>query len=309
VKQKLVREQFADTMLEVGKIDPKLVVIVGDISHFNLQPFAQACPGRYYNIGICESAMMSISAGLSKVGFHVVAHTIAPFIVERAFEQLKLDFCYHQLGGNVITVGSAFDYSNLGCTHHCYDDFALFKTLQGTKIFYPATTVEFDQLFRQAYQGQSLNLYRLPVHQHGVSFTAEQIAVGKGLKIVDGTNLTIIATGPQLRTAMDARQGLLALGWNPEIIYLHTIRPLDAELVRASLNKTKRVIVIEEHIRSGGLGDDICRIAVNLPDVRYASLAIPDEFVRSYGSYQQHCQRLGLSVEGIIRAAQETFTK
>ena len=134
-----MKQQFADTMLEVGQVDPNLVVLVGDISHFILQPFAKACPSRYYNVGICESAIVGMAAGLSKMGFYPVVHTIAPFVIERAFEFLKLDFCYQKLGGNLVMSGSAFDYSNLGCTHHCYNDFALLKTLPNTQIIYPST--------------------------------------------------------------------------------------------------------------------------------------------------------------------------
>ena len=137
--QKSIRQQFADTMLAVGKKDTRLAVLVGDISHFLLKPFAAACPGRYYNIGICEPAMMSMAAGLAKAGLRPVVHTIAPFLVERSFEQMKLDFCYQGLGGSVVTLGSAFDYSNLGCSHHCYGDFALMKTLPGSQIVYPGS--------------------------------------------------------------------------------------------------------------------------------------------------------------------------
>src|SRR3989338_7123572 len=113
---KELRQEFADTLLEVGKADEDLVVLVGDISHFKLVPFAKECPGRYYNIGICEPTMVNMAAGLSLLGFHPVVHTIAPFIVERSYEQIKLDFGYQKLVLNIMTVGSAFDYSTLGCT-------------------------------------------------------------------------------------------------------------------------------------------------------------------------------------------------
>ena len=91
-----MRSTFADTVLEVGRIDPKLVVLVGDISHFALQPFAEICPDRFYNVGICEPTIVSMAAGLSHTGYHPVVHTIAPFMIERSFEQIKLDFCYQK---------------------------------------------------------------------------------------------------------------------------------------------------------------------------------------------------------------------
>lgn len=294
-------------MLEVGREDPSLVVLVGDISHFILQPFAQACPGHYYNVGICEPTIVSMAAGLAKVGFYPVVHTIAPFIIERSFEQIKLDFCYHQLGGNLVTVGGVFDYSNLGCTHHCYGDFALLKTLPDTEIVYPATPVEFDTLFRQLYRNDRLTLFRIPAHQHGQDFSVNDIRFGKGIKVTDGSNLTIVTTGPQLRNALAARDALAGMSWDAEILYIHTIRPLDTDLIRASVYKTRRVLVIEEHVRSGGLGDDTLRAIQGIPGVQHSSLSIPDTFVTEYGSYQDHCERLGLTPEGILMRVKSGF--
>lgn len=307
VDGKSVRQEFADTMLEVGLEDPALVVLVGDISHFILQPFAKACPGRYYNVGICEPTIVSMAAGLANVGLYPVVHTIAPFIVERSFEQIKLDFCYQRLGGNLVTVGSAFDYANLGCTHHCYGDFALLKTLPGAQIVYPASCVEFRTLFRQAYRNGALTLFRIPAHQHGQAFAAADLRFGEAIRVAEGGDLTIVATGPQLRNALAARDALAQMGWDPEIVYVHTIRPLDAELIRASAAKTGRVLVVEEHMQSGGLGDDVLRATRDMAGVRVASLAIPDAFVTEYGSYDEHCQRLGLTREGIVARVAAEF--
>ncbi len=306
---KQVRQQFADTMLAVGQEDPELVVMVGDISHGILQPFAKACPGRYYNAGILEPTMMSMGAGLARAGLYPVIHTIAPFLIERAFEQIKLDFCYHRLHGNIVTVGSAFDYAYLGCTHHCYGDFALMKTLQGVQITYPSTPVEFDTLFRQAYRNSAVTVYRVPGSQHGVDFAVSDLRLGKGIKVADGRDLTLVATGPQLKTALGARGILAGRGWDAEVLYIHTIRPLDEELILASVAKTGRVVVLEEHMRSGGLGDDVLRATRKLPSVQYASASIPDSFVRSYGSYEDHCQAVGLSPGGVAALAEREFDR
>jgi transketolase len=304
---KKIRQQFVDTMFEVGQNDPRLVILVGDISHFILQPFAKAYPGRYYNVGICEPTIVGMAAGMAKVGFYPVVHTIAPFIIERSFEQIKLDFCYQKLGGNLVTVGSAFDYSNLGCTHHCYNDFALLKTLPDTQIIYPASSVEFDALFKQTYNNDKLTLLRIPAYQHGKEFTTSEIQCGKGIKITDGGNLTIIVTGPQLGSALAARDALGDMGWDSEILYIHTIRPLDVELIYASVSKTRNILVVEEHMQSGGLGDDVLRATRDIPDVQYSCISIPDEFITEYGLYEDHCQRLGLTRDGIIRRVQNDF--
>lgn len=302
---KPLRQQFADTMLDVGQRDEDLVVIVSDISHGILQPFAKACPERFYNIGILEPTMISLGAGMAKVGLYPVMHTIAPFLIERSYEQIKLDFCYHQLRGNIVSVGSAFDYSNLGCTHHCYGDFALLKTLPGMEIAYPGSAVEFDALFQQAYNNDKATYYRLPGLAHGTEFNASDIVLGKGVKVTDGSDLTIIATGPHLRTALEARDKLLSAGQEVEILYIHTIRPLDDELISASVGKTRKVIVIEEHMRSGGLGDDVLRATRDIPDVQFESASIPDRFVTGYGTYQEHLEEVGLTAGNIVSLAKD----
>ncbi|TAN51788.1 MAG: hypothetical protein EPN21_05750 [Methylococcaceae bacterium] len=296
------RQQFADTMLAIGQADPDLVVVVGDISHGILKPFAAACPGRYFNIGILEATMMSMGAGMAAVGLYPVLHTIAPFMLERAFEQIKLDFCYHRLHGNIVTQGSAFDYSNLGCTHHCYGDFALLKTLQGCEICFPASAVEFDRLFRQAYRNDQLTVYRLAGYDHEVALAPGDIEFGKAVKVAEGADVTLVATGPMLKVAMLARERLAANGCSVEVVYVHTIRPLDVDMIRDSVAKTRNVVVVEEHMRSGGLGDDVLRAVYATPGLRFHSVSIPDKFVTGYGSYQDLCESCGLTPEAIVSA-------
>ncbi|MBF0504234.1 MAG: hypothetical protein HQL14_03930 [Candidatus Omnitrophica bacterium] len=302
MSMKKMRQQFADTMLEVGRADPKLSVLIGDISHFILQPFARACPGRFYNVGICEPTIISMAAGMAKTGLHPVVHTIAPFILERSFEQIKLDFCYQGLSGNIITVGSAFDYSNLGCTHHCYDDFALMKSLPRTQVVYPASPVEFDLLFRETYRNDHLTLFRLPEYQHDQVIDPSLIKFGKAIRLREGSDLTIIAAGPQLKNAVLAKQQLEKQGKSIEIIYIPTIHPLDAEMIHQSVSKTKRVVIVEEHNVFGGVGDDVRKIVTDISGVKLINLGIKG-FVREYGTYEQLCAEAELSVEGILKAA------
>jgi len=297
---KKIRQQFADTMLAVGQADERLVVLIGDISHGILQPFAKACAGRFYNVGICEPTIVNMAAGLAKVGFHPVVHTIAPFIVERSFEQIKLDFGYQQLGVNLVTVGSAFDYGQLGCTHHCYDDFALLKNIPRSQILYPASALEFDCLFRQTYDNGLVSYFRVPEATHGVSFTADQVSVGQGILVGEGRDVTIVAVGSQLHSVLGAVPQLAERGISVEVVYLHTIKPLDRELIRHSVIKTKRCLVVEEHGPFGGVFDDVLRATRDLSGIRYQALNIGERFVHEYGTYEQLCAQLGLSADGVI---------
>lgn len=308
MKTKRIRQQFADTMLEVGKTDPRLVVLIGDISHFILQPFARACPDRFYNIGICEPAIISMAAGLSKAGFYPVAHTIAPFIIERSFEQIKLDFCYQGFGGTLVTVGSVFDYSNLGCTHHCYSDFALIGSLPNTEMIYPASCNEFDILFKETYKDGKLTLFRIPESQHEQPIKASDVKLGKAIKIKDGKDLSIIVTGPQLKNAVEAEKELSAKGWDIEIMYVHTISPLDKKAIRKSVEKTGQALVIEEHHRQGGLGSRVLENVYDIKGLKFCQLAL-DPFIRDYGLYEDLCKNAGLCKDGIVKTVKDNFRK
>jgi transketolase len=299
-----MRNTFADTMLEVGRIDPKLVVLVGDISHFALQPFAEDCPGRFYNIGICEPTIVSMAAGLSHTGYHPVVHTIAPFLIERSFEQIKLDFCYQEKGGNLISVGSAFDYSGLGVSHFCYNDIALIKSLPRTQIIYPAMPNEFKILFNQTYANKYLTYFRLPAHKHGFEIPNEKIKFGKAVITKEGSDVTIVAVGPQLATTMESIPVLEKMEINAEVIYLPTIKPFDDATVKQSINKTGKYLVIEEHSQFGGVGDEVMRATKDLTNIKSRFLNLPDNFSHGYGSYSEHCSTVGLTSNSLIDCIQ-----
>jgi len=301
---KKLRQEFADTMVEVGLKDPRLVVMVGDISHGILQPFAKACPGRYFNIGICEPTIVNMAAGIAKTGLIPVVHTIAPFIIERAYEQIKLDFGYQKLGVNLISVGSAFDYSQLGCSHHCYADISLISHFKNSHIFFPSSPIEFNILFKKVYNNGAINYFRLPEVPHGIDIPVELIEPNRAIKITQGNNLTIVVIGSQLKKAIAASHLLKNLNISAEVIYLPVIKPFDTETVLNSIIKTKRVLVIEEASEHDGVFNQVLRSTRHVSEVQYSHIAIKD-FIHKYGTYEELCEDLGFSVKGILHAVQK----
>jgi len=302
-----IRQQFAKTVLELGQKDDRLTVLLGDIGHFNMIPFDKACPGRFYNIGICEPTIISMAAGLSKVGLIPVAHTINPFIVERSFEQLKLDFVYQKLSGNIITVGSLFDYSKLGCTHHCYGDFALLKTLYDVEILYPATNNELDLLFKQTYDNNKLTFFRIPEASHEVDF--DNIEIGKAIKVSNGDNLTIVVTGPQLKNTIKIKEELEKKDISIDIIYIHTIRPLDKDAIFKSCSKTKKVLVIEDHGENGGLGEDVLKLIYTINDIKFEHACVKDGFIHDYGTCDDLLKVANLDYQSILNLAKKLLNE
>lgn len=305
---KKLREVFADTMLEIGPVDPRLVVMVGDISHGILQPYAKACPGRYYNIGICEPTIVNMAAGLNKTGLIPVVHTIAPFITERAYEQIKLDFGYQMLSTNIISVGGAFDYTQLGCSHHCYTDVSLICHLKRGVVVLPGSPVEFNKLFKEIYANGLINYFRLPEQPHGIEFAPADIEFGHGIRVREGRDVTLAVIGTQLANAITAADRLAAQGVSAEVLYFHTIKPFDADLLRASVAKTRRFVTVEELSAHDGLYNLCLRACVGLNSISAAQIAIED-FVHGYGSYEELCARIGLSPDGICRTALQLTRK
>lgn len=303
---KKLRQEFADTMLEVGIVDSRLVVMVGDISHGILQPFAAACPKRYYNVGICEPSIVNMAAGIAKTGLIPVVHTIAPFIIERAYEQIKLDFGYQKLGLNLISVGSAFDYSQLGCSHHCYTDISLIGHFKNAHIFFPASPIEFNTLFKSVYRNGQINYFRLPEQSHGILLAPDAIRVGKAIRTVEGKDLTIVVIGSQLKAVTEAAHRLNALGIFPEILYYPTIKPFDQEAVMRSVQKTRKVLVVEEASSQDGVFNYVLRTVKHIAGVEYAHIAI-DDFIHQYGTYEELCEELGFSASGIVKTVQNSF--
>lgn len=301
-----LRNIFADTMLEIGVRDHDLVVLVGDISHGILQPFSNACPGRYFNIGICEPATVNVAAGLSRVGLIPVVHTIAPFLIERSYEQIKLDFGYQKLGVNLVSVGSAFDYAQLGCSHHCYTDISLIGHLPGSRIFCPGSAVEFKVLFKNNYRSNAICYYRLSEQCHRQMIPEADVLNSRCVVFRPGSDLTIACFGTHLRTACILASRLGELAIQAEILYFHTLKPFDGDTVRTSLQKTKRLLCIDEASSSDGLFNLVLRSTIGIDNARYVQVAI-DDFIHIYGSYEDLCEHCGFTPQAIESRLRTTF--
>ena len=166
-------------------------------------------------------------------------------------------------------------------------------------IFYPSSPVEFNQLFKSSYDNGEINYFRLPEYPHEQEFTPEQIRAGKALRVKEGTAVTIVTIGRQLKTALEASSQLKEQGIEVEILYYPTIKPFDVETLQKSVSKTKRVLVVEEASAHDGLFNYVLSSTRNLSNLKLAQIAIKD-FIHGYGTYAEISERLGFTAEGII---------
>jgi len=300
-----LRKSFADLMVLLGAEDPNLVVMVGDISHGILGTFREQFPDRYFNIGILEPTMLGIAAGMNMLGLNPVVHTIAPFLIERSFEQLKLDFGYQELSANLVSVGATFDYSQLGVSHHSYNDVSLVGSIPNSKVFLPGSKSEFYDLFQANYRAPGLKYYRLTESPHDLDSKTIRTD-GKATVLREGRDLTLVcnpATAALCLEYAKSQSGEVDV----EVLYLNSIKPFDAAAIQDSAAKTRRVLSVEELSDWDGMHNRVLRALQLMTGVISGSVAVSG-YVHEYGSKEDLYKYAGITLEKISEEAQRLAT-
>jgi transketolase len=278
-----MRKQFKNTVTDLALHDDRIVMIFGDVSVYLFNEFKEKFPDRFYNMGICENTLISVGAGLAAQGFYPFVHTIAPFITERSYEQIKLDMCYNQFGGNIVSCGASFDYAWDGATHHAYTDLAILRLLPGMEVIQPGSTKELDILLRSQYNNGKPTYFRLSDYPHKIDVP---VKFGRGVAIRDTrAELTVMTAGPLLGNVLEACSELPV-----NIVYFHTIKPIDTELIQRFRNT--RILVVHDAF---GLKEAISEV----PELRIVFHGMPDAFCTCYGTLQDIRHQLGLDPAGI----------
>lgn len=283
-----MRRQFKTTVSELAIEDPRVAVILGDVSVYMFKDFQDRQPERFYNMGICENTLISVAAGMSAAGYRPFVHTIAPFLTERSYEQIKLDLCYNQFPASIVTCGASFDYAWDGSTHHCYTDLAILRLLPHIEVFQPGSRKEVDALMRSRYAAGSSTYFRLSDHPHDIETNLE---FGKGTLFKQGrSGVTVITAGPLLPNVLEGCRDL-----DVNIVYFHTLKPIDRALVERF--RDSKILIVHDAF---GLQE-----AVNeVPGLRTWYHGLPDIFCAWYGTVHDIRRQLGLDAAGIKRAVE-----
>jgi transketolase len=284
-----MRTQLNKTVKKLFFKNKKLFLILGDIGVYGFKDLLKS--KRAINIGILEQATVSFAAGLAKIGFIPIVHTIATFMVSRAFEQLKLDFGYNKLNGNFISVGASYDYAALGCSHHCPEDINLMKNIPNMQIVVPGNSGEFNQLFNQSYKKKLPKYFRLSTDENKLNL---KVKFGKANILNQGKNVTVIAIGPVLNFIYEECTKM-----NLNLIYYTTIRPFDYNIIKKIKNKTEKIIIIEPFYE-GSITNDIINF-FNNKKLQIESISIPYNFLTNYGSKMEHDRKLGFNKKNFIK--------
>ncbi len=301
VKRIATRESYGKTLVELGAEYPELVVMDADLAgSTKTGVFGKAYPERHINCGIAEGNMMAVAAGLATTGKIVFASSFAMFATGRAYEQIRNSIGYPELNVKVAASHAGISVGEDGASHQCNEDIALMRNIPGMLVINPADDVEACAAVRAAaeYIGPVyLRLGRLAVPVLNDPETY-QFEIGKGVVLKEGKDVTIFATGLEVYESVKAAEMLAADGIDAEIINIHTIKPIDEELVAASAKKTGKVVTVEEHSIIGGLGSAVAEVLCEKAPTKLLRIGIEDVYGES-GPALKLIEKYGLDAKGI----------
>ena len=301
VKKIATRESYGNALAELGAQNPNVVVLDADLAGATKTGvFKKAFPERHIDCGIAEGNMMGVAAGLATCGKVVFASSFAMFAAGRAFEQVRNSIGYPHLNVKIGATHAGISVGEDGATHQCNEDIAIMRTIPGMTIICPADDIEARAAVKAAaeYEGPVyLRFGRLavPVINDEATYKFE---IGKGITMKEGKDVTIIATGLEVSESLEAAKLLEADGISAEVIDIHTIKPIDRELVIASAKKTGKVVTVEEHSVIGGLGGAVAEVLAEEAPTKMLRIGMMDQFGES-GPAKALIEKYGLDAKGI----------
>lgn len=301
VKKIATRESYGNALAELGKQHEDIVVLDADLAGATkTSVFMKAFPERHIDCGIAEGNMMGVAAGLAATGKVPFASTFAMFAAGRAFEQVRNSIGYPKLNVKIGATHAGISVGEDGATHQCNEDIALMRTIPGMTVISPADDVEAKAAVAAAYEHEGPVYMRfgrlaVPVINDNADYKFE---LGKGIVLREGKDVTIIATGLPVANCLEAAEKLAVDGIDAKVINIHTIKPLDEELVVAAAKETGKVVTVEEHSVIGGLGSAVCDVLSEKAPTKTLKVGINDVFGES-GPAAELVKKYGLDADSI----------
>ena len=309
VKKIATRDSYGNALVELGKEHDDVVVLDADLAAATKTgTFKKAFPERHIDCGIAECDMMGIAAGIATTGRVPFASSFTMFAAGRAFEQVRNSIGYPHLNVKIGATHAGISVGEDGATHQCNEDIALMRTIPGMVVINPSDDVEAKAAVKAAYEHNGpvyLRFGRLaaPVINDRPDYKFE---LGKGVILREGEDLTIIATGLMVSEALEAAETLAAGGIEAKVINIHTIKPLDEELVVTAARETGKVVTVEEHSVIGGLGSAVCDALCAKAPVPVLKIGVQDVFGES-GPAVKLLEKYGLTAAGICKSVKEWY--
>ncbi len=309
--KKAIRDVYGETLAKLGAENENIVALDADVASSTKSIlFGKAFPERYFNVGIAEANMVAMAAGFASAGKIPFANTFAAFMMLRAGDPIRSLIAYTNLNVKLAGTYAGFSDSYDGASHHAISDIAFMRSLPNMTVISVSDPVEAELATRSAaeYDGPvylRLSRAAVPVILDRNTYNFK---IGKGVQLADGNDLTIVATGYMLIKALEAAEKLKTKGINARVINIHTIKPIDSELLTKSARETGAVLTAEEHNIYGGLGSAVAEVLVNKYPVPMEFVGVEDTFAES-GDYEQLLVKYGLCVENIIAKAEKLIKR
>ena len=283
-----MRNAYLEALYDLAKEDDRIFALVSDNGAIVYDKYRQDFPERFINFGIAEANMVSVAAGMAACGKIPFAYTIANFVAMRAFEQIRNDVCLQKMNVKLVGIGSGFVYSNLGPTHHSTEDLSLMMSLPGMTVFSPADQLESKKVTAAAAAIEGPVYIRLATGGTPDIYKEDYVfEVGKGVILREGEDVTVITTGNITHEVIEAVDDAIDSGISVRLVNMHTLKPIDKNMIIEAATGTGAVLTVEEHAIHGGLGSSVASIILENVDtpVKFKRMGLDNTFPCGYGSY------------------------
>lgn len=296
------REAYGKALAELAKSNPNIVVLDADLSKSTkTAEFKKVAPERFFNMGIAEANMMGVAAGISTCGKIPFVSTFAMFAAGRAFEQIRNSICYPKLNVKICATHAGLTVGEDGATHQAIEDLSLMRSIPNMVVINPSDGIETKEAIKAIaeYQGPCyVRLGRMAVEDINTNENYK-FEIGKGIKLSEGNDVSIIATGIMVEIALKAKEKLLSEGINARVINIHTIKPIDSDLIIEAAKETGAIVTVEEHSIIGGLGSAVTEVVSEYCPVPVLRIGVNDTFGES-GKPNELLDKYGLTCEKIV---------
>jgi transketolase len=292
----------ADVLVELAEASPEVVLLTQDFGPIGA--FTARFPDRHFDLGISEANLVGVAAGLAHAGMLPFVLAMAPFVSMRGFEQIRDDCAYNRNNVKLIAPFAGLEAGPWGATHHAIEDIALLRSIPGMTVLSPADPGESMKAVRAAASTEGPVYIRLgfltPLDGYDAPFR-----VGEAVTLRDGKDLTLVATGGPVGTALAAHDALLADGIRARVLNVHTLKPLDRDALERAARETGRLVTVEEHSILGGLGGAVAEVLAELGTGRLARVGVRDVFCTEVAPYPELLRIHGLDAAGVEAAARK----
>ncbi|NQV78151.1 MAG: transketolase [Lutibacter sp.] len=303
-----MRDHFISSLTEIVENNKNIVLITGDLGFGVLDNFIKKYPKQFINAGVAEQNMTGIASGLGMDGKVVFTYSIGNFNTLRCLEQIRNDACYHNSNVNIISVGGGFSYGALGYSHHATEDIAIMRSLPNLRVFSPCDFWEVQEITKKVVELGGVNYIRIDKSSAGYTNRPnEEFTVGKARVLTEGKDITIIATGGIVELALEAQKKLLEFDVSCKVVSMHTIKPIDKEMIIDVSKNTGGIITLEEHSLIGGLGSAVSEILMqeSVYPKRFKMMGLESSFSTIVGSQSYLRKYNNLDTSSIIKCVKK----